>query len=63
MKDSAHSLSFEDFTERFNIKTNFLTYLTFEQIFYIFLEMIRWVPLHSPTKNVTSVEYSKSKML
>ena len=26
MKDSAHFLSFEDFTERFNIKTNFLTF-------------------------------------
>ena len=26
IKDSAHFLSFEDFTERFNIKTNFLTF-------------------------------------
>ena len=26
MKDSTHFLSFEDFTERFNIKTNFLTF-------------------------------------
>jgi len=25
MKDSTHFLSFEDFTERFNIKANFLT--------------------------------------
>ena len=26
MKDSTHFLSFEDFSERFNIKTNFLTF-------------------------------------
>ena len=26
MKDSTHFLSFEDFTDRFNIKTNFLTF-------------------------------------
>lgn len=26
MKDSEHFLSFEDFTERFNIQTNFLTF-------------------------------------